>query len=66
VLYHTGITVRTGMACGRLIIHLRVIIRLMEGPFMNLSSGQVVVVCHEVEVVAGHSVAGEGSVGGSH
>ena len=45
--------------CEPLIIHL------MEGPFLGLSSGQAVVASHGVEVVAGYSVAGEGFVGGS-
>ena len=45
--------------CEPLIIHL------MEGPFLGLSSGQAAVASHGVEVVAGYSVAGEGFVGGS-
>ena len=48
------------MACG----HLPVIIHLMEGPFMGLSSGQAVAASHGAEVVAGYSVADEGFVGG--
>ena len=51
-----------GMACGHLLIHPSVIIHLMEGPFLGLSSGQAVVASHGVEVVAGYSVAGGGSV----
>jgi len=55
-----------GMACGHLIIHLPVVIRFMEDPFMGLSSGQAVEGFHGVEVAAEYSVAGEGSVvGGS-
>ena len=53
------------MACGHLFIHLPVVIHLMEGPLMGLSSGQAVVASHGVEVVAGYSVAAEGFVDGN-
>ena len=62
MLCHTGTTVHMGMAYGHLIIHPSVIIHLMEGPFLGLSSGQAAVASHGVEVVAGYSVAAEGSV----
>jgi hypothetical protein len=53
------------MACEPLIIRLLGDIHLMVAPFMGLSSGRAVVASHGVEVVAGYSVVGEGSVVGN-
>jgi hypothetical protein len=55
----TGLMVLLGTVCEPLIIHL------MEGPFLGLSSGQAAVASHGVEVEVGSLVAGEGSVVGN-
>ena len=65
VLCQTEATVHPGIACRHLIIQPPVVIHFMEGPFVGLSSGQVVEGFHGVVAVAESSVAGEGSVVGS-
>jgi len=55
----TGLMVLLGTVCEPLIIHL------MEGPLMVPFLVPAVVGFHGVEVVAGYSVAGEGSVVGN-
>jgi len=57
-LWQTGLMVLMSTVCEPLIIHL------MEGPFMVPFLVQAVAGFHGVEVVAGFSVAGEGSVVG--